>query len=362
MQTIDRKCLTPEWIAAQATQLAPVDPMQLEKCILAFELLGRLADGGIPFVFKGGTAVMRRLGTIRRLSVDVDIACQMPKVRFDDKVADIGRRAPFHRWEQKHRRQPPLPKKRHYYFYYRSVISGTEDHVILDVLEEADLYPVIENLPVEMPFFIPDHRINVPVPTVECLLGDKLTAFSPGTVGLPYDPMSPVDLIKQLFDIGQLFDASVDLAVVCNTYARVFTAENNYRRNAYTPEQALNATYQTALTLSSIDLTKKIDATNAPLLLTGVKNMQSLLVQTRFGLPEAKAAAGKAALLSRIILHNRLHANLRDLRFDPADTSRLRTATIPRPIEHLTKLRGTNDEAFHYWLTVATEFVQTSKA
>ena len=356
MQAIDRKCLTSEWIVSQAAKLAPVDPAQLEKCILAFELLGRLADAGIPFIFKGGTAVMLRFGVIRRLSVDVDIACQMPKARLEDKLADIGRRAPFHRWEQRHRRQPPLPRKRHYYFYYRSAISGTEDHVILDILDEVSLYPIVENLTVEMPFFTPDHRIMVPVPTAECLLGDKLTAFAPATVGLPYDPGSPVDLIKQLFDISQLFDTTTDLAVVCDAYARVFTAENGYRRNEFTVEKALDDTYQTAFTLSSIDLTRNIDTDNAKLLLAGVKNIASLLVQSRFSLNEAKAAAGKAALLSRIIHHNRQELKLRDLRFDPANTDYLRTAMIPRPMEYLNKLKGANNEAFHYWHMIQTLF------
>lgn len=360
MQSIARKCLTKEWIADQATRLAPVDPVQLEKCILAFELLGRLADAGIPFVFKGGTAVMRRLGAIRRLSVDVDIYCQMPKGRMEEELSRIGRRAPFHRWEQKHRRQPPLPKKRHYYFYYSSALSGREDHVILDVVEEDNLYLIVDNLLVEMPFFIPDHGIKVPVPSEEGLLGDKLTAFAPTTVGLLYNPESPVDIIKQLFDIGQLFDMATDLLLVCDTYARVFAAENSYRGHAHTIAKALDDTYRAALTLTSIDLTKNIDNDSVQLLFAGVKNIQPLLVRAKFGLPEAKAAAGKVALLSRIILHNRRDLNLRDFRFDPANVAHLKTATIPRPLEYLTKLRGTNDEAFHYWHTIHTLFGTSS--
>ena len=103
--------------------------------------------------------------------------------------------------------------------------------------------------------------------------------------------------------------------------------------------------------MSSVDLTKKIEATNAAILLAGVKNILPLLVQTKFGLQEARAAAGKAALLSRIILHSRRDLDLHDLRFDPANVAHLKTVTIPRPLEYLTKLRGANDEAFHYWHT-----------
>ena len=74
----------------------------------------------------------------------------------------------------------------------------------------------------------------------------------------------------------------------------------------------------------------------------------------RFTLQEAKVAAAKAALLSRLILHNRQDLRLRDLHFDPADTERLKTATISRPLEYLNKLKGANNEAFHYWHMIQT--------
>ena len=49
------------------------------------------------------------------------------------------------------------------------------------------------------------------VPCLEDMLGDKLTAFAPNTTGIPYfkkqDSMS-MEIIKQLYDIGNLFDAA----------------------------------------------------------------------------------------------------------------------------------------------------------
>jgi len=350
MQTIARQCFEKSHIMGQAAKLAPVDPVQLEKCIFAFELLGRLADAGIPLIFKGGTAVLLRLGDIRRLSVDVDISLQWPKEKLEAKLDDIGRRAPFINWEERKRNGPPLPHKKHYYFAYHSAISGDEDHVILDVLDEGNLYPQVDDLPVQMPFFNPDHRITVPVPTVEGLLGDKLTAFAPTTVGLLYDNESPVDLIKQLFDVGQLFDVAKDIPLILEAYDKVFTAENSYRNNRYTKERALGDSYAAALTLSSIDLTKTTDAESARILHAGVRNIVPLLVTRSFTLPEAKTAAAKVALISRITQYNRRDVRFEDFRFDQAGRGALAAAAMERPLEFLTKLRGVNDEAFHYWL------------
>ena len=356
MQTIERKCLARRWILAKAAQLAPVEPIQLERCILAFELLGRIADSGIPFIFKGGTAVLLRLKQLRRLSVDVDISSRCQADKLERTLTEIGRRPPFLGCEERQRRQPPLPKKRHFYFRFKSAITGEDGDVIADVLEEDDLYPVVEKVPVKMPFFNPDHRVLVRVPTVEGLLGDKLTAFAPTTVGLPYDAESPVDIIKQLFDIGQLFDGAGDLATVCDTYGRVFAAENHYRGDKFTAHAALDDTYEAALLLCSYDIAKITKAANAALLVAGVKNLRPLLVQSTFNMPEAKAAAAKAALLSRIVKQDRRSQNLDSLRFNPTSTTRLQSATLKNPYQFLTKLRGTTDEAFHYWHTIQSVF------
>ena len=40
------------------------------------------------------------------------------------------------------------------------------------------------------------------------LLGDKLTAFAPRTIGILYHPLRKTDIAKQLFDVGVLFDAA----------------------------------------------------------------------------------------------------------------------------------------------------------
>ena len=181
------------------------------------------------------------------------------------------------------------------------------------------------------------------------MLGDKLTAFAPTTVGLPYDAESPVDLIKQLFDISQLFDRVTRLDTVITAYRRIFGAENRYRGNKFTAEQVLDDTYEAALTLAAIDLTKALDAQRTAVLKAGVANIAPLLVQSDFKLPQAKAGAGKAALLTRLIRANRREVELPALRFDPQIIASLQGLLIDRPLEYLNKLKGVSPEAFHYW-------------
>lgn len=63
----------PEWLADLRRRHRGLDPSIVEKMIFALVLVERLAQEGLPFVFKGGTCLVLLLGQLRRFSVDVDI-------------------------------------------------------------------------------------------------------------------------------------------------------------------------------------------------------------------------------------------------------------------------------------------------
>ena len=328
--------------------MPPVDPLQLERCIYAFEILGRLSDARIPFIFKGGTAVLLRLESLQRLSVDVDILCKMPRAKFEKELESKVRGKPFHGWEEKVRKGG-LPKRRHYYFHYKSQIDSKDNHIIIDVVEEKDkIYSNVQDVPVKMPFFSPDHSITVRVPCVNCLLSDKMTAFAPNTVGVEYDPENSMQIIKQLFDIGKLFDVADDIKLITQNYKMVFDAENSYRRGKYKINSALDDTFNTALLMAKMNIEKSSDPEKEKLLQTGINTIQSHLVKCNFKLNEAKVAAGKAALLS-VLIKNKSTKRLKDFKDNSKEIEKLRGLKLPGPYKFLQKLMSTNPEAFYYW-------------
>ena len=79
-------CFTKEWLDECRGRVGRIDPGLLEKSIYAFDLLGRMAAEGLPFVFKGGTALLLMLDNFRRLSIDVDIACGGALVQVGDVI------------------------------------------------------------------------------------------------------------------------------------------------------------------------------------------------------------------------------------------------------------------------------------
>ncbi len=72
----------------------------------------------------------------------------------------------------------------------------------------------------------------VNVPSVEDVLGDKLTAFAPETTGIPYyknGDSKAMEIIKQLYDIGSLFDCAKDIGVTIEAFKRIVLVELGYR-------------------------------------------------------------------------------------------------------------------------------------
>jgi hypothetical protein len=107
-------------------------------------------------------------------------------------------------------------------------------------------------------FFETERDVTVKIPTIEGLLGDKLTAFAPATTGVPFTTKHGNDcylqVVKQIFDIGQLFNLATDIRSVFRAYDVSFRNENSYKNGKYTRNQALDDTADTAIELCQINL------------------------------------------------------------------------------------------------------------
>jgi len=80
----------------------------------------------------------------------------------------------------------------------------------------------------------------------------------------------------------------------------------------------------------------------------GVRNLQNHLLNQPFRKDEARTAAGKAAALAAWI-QKRPKIRIDEIRFDPANIVALKDQTINAPWSSLSRLKGGNPEAFHYW-------------
>jgi len=339
--------LTEDWIREIAEKYT-VDPILVEKVIRALLLLEGLVKQNLDFVFKGGTALMLHFDSAKRLSIDIDIILANKEEDLGGFLRSLVEEQNFTRWELQSRAVRSRIEKAHYKLFFESVrkTRKDEDYVLLDILFEDVNYANVIELPITS-FFVPDdgNPLHVKVPTVEDLLGDKLTAFAPNTTGIPYfrgkGSMS-MEIIKQLYDVGKLFDVAEDLNTVKETFQRFADAELIYREtDGLTAADVLEDIFQTAL---SIATRGKDGEANFAELQQGITRIKNFIHSEKYQLEKAITHATKAAYLATLLKHD---ANSLE-RFDPATD--MKDWSIEQPFNtRVNKLKKSNPEAFFYW-------------
>jgi len=95
-------------------------------------------------------------------------------------------------------------------------------------------------------------KTMVTVPSEECILGDKLTAFAPHITGVPLGVGKSIKIEKQLFDVATLIDAMENQDIVRKTYDKVVIEELGYRGLTIGKEEVLQDTINACLVLLAV--------------------------------------------------------------------------------------------------------------
>lgn len=354
---VANQCLTKEWVLKKKREMGSVDPALLEKSIHAIALLCGLGESSIPFVFKGGTSMILLLKEFRRLSIDIDIVTDMSRAKYEPDLAGIAKKGPFLSYEQDDRGEQGLPRRTHFKFFYNSAISKRRDYVLLDILEEEALYPKMGFNTIKAPFIELENPVKVHMPVIDCLLGDKLTAFAPNTIGVHYSQRSSMQIIKQLFDVGELFNAAENINLVGKSYKALAEAEIDYRGGKYTQEQTIEDTFRTGVAICGLGLKGVPKDKHAEILTDGISKISSHLVNTRFRIEEAKISASRAALLAALLKTNPKEHALNKFRWNPKRTSELVSLLLKPPFDKLNRIKALIPEAF-YNIYIAQELLK----
>lgn len=144
----------------------------------------------------------------------------------------------------------------HHKFYYTSGIGATEDEpILLDVLFAPVDYVRLIEKPIKQPWLKFDGpTLTMQLPDISCLLGDKLTAFAPNTTEILCSKNRPLEVVKQPFDVGLLFDQATDLSLTRLTFEGVAEQEIGFRHLSISPSDVLSDVSEAALLLTRRDL------------------------------------------------------------------------------------------------------------
>jgi len=221
--------------------------------------------------------------------------------------------------------------------------------VLLDILIEEVGYANIVEIPIQSSFVpIDGKHVTVKVPCLEDLLGDKLTAFAPNTTGIPYfkktDSMS-MEIIKQLYDIGNLFDVVKDIDIIKTTFSTFAATELTYRGiDGLNENDVLEDIFQTSLCIVTRGADGKGDFVQ---LQNGIRRITGFIFSENFHLEKAITLASKAAYISMLI---KIDGNEIEKFEHP---KQLKDWKIGEEMNNkLNKLKKSNPEAFFYWYKI----------
>ena len=322
---IKKECMTTEWIKSISVRNKYKDLNLIEKVIRAMSLLEMLKLSGCPFCFKGGSALMLILGeSAHRLSIDIDIICP-PGTDIEPYLKDIEKFGFISKTlDERQQRDTNIPKSHSRFFYHIAYKNDDKPaYILLDVLYEDLQYHATEEVEIKGPFIeLDDEPLKVTVPSADDILGDKLTAFAPNTSGIPYikgDRDCSLEIIKQLYDVGRLFEHSGNFQHTKDTFTQIGKIELQYR--------GLPA----ELSLIYEDIREKIDG---------------YIYKGKYRIEEAIVDSARAAYLVTSIEKS----NTEIERYDGNPNTILAMELSPSVNNKLNRLKKILPEAFFYWV------------
>lgn len=275
------------------------DPGLIERTLYAFGLLEALATVGLNFTFKGGTSLLLLLPKPKRLSTDIDIVVD-PGTDISDYVEKASHIFPFKDKEEQERIGKNNIVKRHFKFTYDSPMRKGPLYILLDVLFEENHYEKTMQKEISNELLLTDgDDLRVTVPSIDCVLGDKLTAFAPYTTGIPLRAKKDMEVIKQFYDVSTLIDHFESFDDVRTTYFKISEAELRYRGSKASPGQALEDTIQAAVCIGSRGKTSSDDFSSY---LQGTRDIINHIYEHGFNMETASTMAPKVIYMAACLL------------------------------------------------------------
>lgn len=346
---ISNECFTGAWMDTVSKQLKYNDKNLIEKVIRALSLLEMLVEAGCPMVFKGGTSLMLILNNdVNRLSIDVDVICppgtdieqylqKFQEHGFIDKVL-----------VERKNRGNDVPKSHSKFFYQIAYKDGSNapSYILLEVLYEDVHYHQTEQVAIQSPFVrLESAPLLVTVPSVADILGDKLTAFAPNTTGIPYfknNKDCSLEICKQLFDVGRLFERVDNLTVTSASFRQIAEVELSYRGLTSALQPVYDDIRQTALCIATRGKSGNGDFN---LLQGGINRLCSFMYKRPYYIENAITDAARAAYLATLI-----EKGVTSVEKYSTPQEIVTMQITDKLTNRLNKLKTTLPEAYFYWV------------
>jgi len=236
--------------------------------------------------------------------------------------------------------------KAHYFFHYQSNFNSRVDYILLDILFQDVEYPEINELEINAAWLLAvEPFLKVNTPSVNSILGDKLTAFAPNTTGVPYKKGKELEIVKQLFDVSKLINKADNYGVVSSSFLSIAKNEIQYRKISISTKEVLEDIFNTSLTIAKREKNLREYLRSFNEVKIGLLKISTYIIGKAFRIDEAIEASAKTAWFA-MKLKNENFAPL--TLYEPSND--LEVLTIEnKEFQFLNKLKKNNKPAFYYW-------------
>jgi hypothetical protein len=214
-------------------QAGVAPPHLCELVVHCLELVSQLAHRGLAYRFKGGNSLLVLLEDPQRFSIDVDIVTTTSKEALTQVVASVATDCDvFHRWESRAPKTKPWLPLISFKLFFDSVYQPREDaFVMLDAVLEPAPYPGVQRQVRCGSLY--ESSAQVEVPSISGLIGDKLLAIGPGTLGIPLGKGKEAQRLKHVFDVATLSRHALDQDAVRQSVLACKEQEETIQGNRY---------------------------------------------------------------------------------------------------------------------------------
>ena len=182
------------------------------------------------------------------------------------------------------------------------------------------------------------------LPSIDAILGDKMTTIAPRTIGISLNNDRTLEIGKQFFDLGILFDAMNNIEIVKRSFEMTCKKEISYQlKKQITIDAVLSDLFEMCLTLA---FQGKRNPDDYQIMVPGISKVHNYLFsQDRFNLPEILKASTKVAYLSQFF-DSRADQSIQKYSPD-IDVQGLLIEDVQ--FNRINKIKKQTHEGFYYW-------------
>lgn len=176
-------------------------------------------------------------------------------------------------------------------------------YILLDIVFMESPYTTLVERNIQNDILLIDGEPSkIVMPSADCILGDKMTAFAPHTTGIPLGVKKELEIMKQLYDVTNLSEIFTNQQELWETYDRVVAEEIAFRDIDEDRDSVLRDTIRTAACIIGRGYT---DPEEYPMYVDGANALDSHILQGKYNGEIAAINACQVMYLAACVLRRK---------------------------------------------------------